>query len=225
MNIQNQDMECVIPKETFEKLRDDRQFIRMLQLARFQNQLSFCIAAVPSISDPHHAMYRDSRQLINAMLFGSAILFEGIGQLKDAMAHFKWYATYKNDFRPFIKDSDTNRVRERYLKQLRNTSVSHVDSSIIADTLKWVTYEKYALLGGSKESSTIYYPLADNIGFTAAMGFHENDEAEMVTILDYFQTWSKVTVAFNAVVNKLILEYMEKKGWGVSARTFEDVSV
>jgi hypothetical protein len=222
MDDQSHEIECVIPEHEFELLREDKQFISVIQLARFENQLTFCLSAVPDISDPNRASYRESRQLINALLYGSSVLFEGLGQLREAMAQFKYYASYKNDFRPFMRSKNTHRLRERYLERFRNTVVSHVDRSVIAETLKWVSYTEYVFVAGSSASATIYYPMSDNIGFTATMGTHESNAAELQTIKDYLQTWREVSVDFSKVVNKVLLEYVEKRGWTFRKRRFDN---
>lgn len=106
-------------KEEFDKLRSNRQFAKLLNLARVVNTLYFCFNAFLDYSDDSSPAGR--RQYINASLFSAAVLFEGLTVADTLEKHFGHRDSYREGFGKFLAEDETKQLRSNVLRKMRKS--------------------------------------------------------------------------------------------------------
>ncbi len=108
--------------EQFIALRTQPDFQQLVALARWANAYRSIIVAFPKRPKNTPAGHR---QRINAILFLSALLYEGWALVKRMGQHYHTYDAWKNGLGPMLKDRRFVRLVENQLGPLRSQTVFH----------------------------------------------------------------------------------------------------
>jgi hypothetical protein len=108
--------------EQFIALRTRPDFQRLVALARWANAYRAIVAAIPTHSNTTPAGHR---QKFSAILFISALLYEGWELVKRMGRHYRTYDAWKKGFGPILKDGRFVRLVEHRLGPLRSQTVFH----------------------------------------------------------------------------------------------------
>ena len=202
-----------IPPEEFENLRADHQFKKILRLARFVNQVAFCMSSVIG-SDSKSISF--NRQYANSLLFMSSVLFEGLKAYERLNSDFGHTKCYKAGYSAIFKNPDYSIVNAQ-LDRTRNKLTFHVDLDVYKETLKWVKFEEYVFINGSDgKVNNINFVLADDLAMNYLLGNHESDEDQLQFWNDYIDKLTKLVTLFLRHSNDLLHLYATDKGWPVS---------
>lgn len=200
-----------IPTEEFENLRNDHQFKKILRLARFVNQLAFCLSAVTRC-DAKDISY--NRQYGNSLLFMSAILFEGLRAYDRLNSDFGNTKLYRAGSTAIFNDPSFEAVLSQ-LDKTRDKLTFHVDLNAYKDTLKWVKFDEYVFLKGSDgRADNINFALADDLALNYLAGNeHGSDEAQFEYLQGYIDKIQKFVTLFLRHSNNLLAQYAIDKKW------------
>lgn len=203
-----------IPLTQMSKLRTDPQFILVMRLCRYLNQLNFC-----------HTVYLDYkddltpvgiRQTHNAFFFWCAVLYEAVKIVPELGKEFIKFKSFNNGFGTFSKDTELNELKQKQLNKIRNNITFQVGNNAIEETLKTLDLQRYDLMKNSTSKyGDIHFSLADEIALNFMVGFHDSDEAQETYYRETLTKIMNVTVKFIDYANHLINEYVERKHWKV----------
>lgn len=205
-------MRITIPPKEFEKLRANERFILLLRLARYVNQLGFCLASYPgSINDPSPS---ESRQIFNSMLFSAGVLYEALRIIPSLHRPFKHFPSYKQGFEKLWSDKNTHYLKEKILPKMRNSIIFHVDQEPIEEQLKKVKFSTYVFVARDESGSTPdHFQLADDIALNHILRDATDDAHGEVLFKDIVNRIYKGIVDYDRSAFTLIAEYAERKQW------------
>lgn len=154
--------EIYASKENFDKLRSDKKFANLLNLARAVNAVYFCFNSLLDYSGDETPA--GQRQHINGFLFAAGVLHEGFLVAERLEKHFGNRDSYRNGFGKLLADRKIQGLRKHTLKRMRNKLVFHYDEDVSKEMLKSLDLKRYVFATGTggKRKGT-YYNLADEI--------------------------------------------------------------
>jgi hypothetical protein len=195
-------------KEHFEKLRSDRKFARLLNLARTVNAVYFCFNSLLDYSGDETPA--GQRQHINAFLFAAGVLHEGFIVAERLEKHFGDRDSYRKGFGTLLADSKTQTFRKTVLKRMRNKFVFHYDKEVAEQTLKRLDLNEYVFATGTggKRRGT-YYNLADEIVINHLLDELPADQQESFfrdTLKSIGETLSRFVDCADALIGDVLSE-------------------
>jgi hypothetical protein len=209
--------EITVPQQEFGVLRKNPKFIRLVRLARYVNQLSFCCSAVPKNPDLDDFIFR--RQVANWLFFSSAVLFEALETVSHLGSEFRHFPSYRDGFARFWKNPDFVWIKDNYLNPARKKVTFHVDLDAIEKTLEWATFDKCVFMVATDERiENYYYPIADDIAINFLLGDKGSDEAQRKYCEEVVAKFSTIMLEFLRCAGQLLAEYAERKQWGIRTR-------
>ncbi len=169
MDSQFECREIYISKEDFDKLRSDRSFVKLLNLARVVNALYFCFNAI--LDYTNDVTPAGQRQFYNAFLFSSGALYEGLIVADTLEKHFGDLDSYRNGFGKLLNNGKTKEMRTTVLERIRNSCVFHFSEGVARKTIKTLDLPSYIFATniGTKRAGT-YYNLADETVINFLLG-------------------------------------------------------
>jgi hypothetical protein len=154
--------EIYTSKEDFDKLRSDKKFANLLNLARAVNAVYFCFNSLLDYSGDETPAGR--RQNINGFLFAAGVLHEGFCVAERLQKHFGDRDSYRDGFGQLLADPKIQELRQTILKRMRDKLVFHYDEDVAKTTLKSLDLKEYVFATGTGgKRKGIYYNLADEI--------------------------------------------------------------
>jgi hypothetical protein len=111
--------------EQFIALRTRPDFQQLVALARWANAYRAIVAAIPERPETTPAGSAGHRHKMSAILFNSALLYEGWALVKRMGQHYRTYDAWKKGFGPILKDGRFVRLVENRLGPLRSQTVFH----------------------------------------------------------------------------------------------------
>jgi hypothetical protein len=213
MNSQKDYRELYISKEDFDNLRSDRQFAKLLNLARAANALYFCYRALLDFSDDSTSA--GQRQHINAFLFSAGVLHEGLIVADTLEKYFGERDSYRNGFGKLLNDESTKQLRNTILKRMRNKFVFHYDEDVPRKSLKTLNLPSYLFATGLGEKRRgLYYNLADEVVINFLLGDPASKEEERI-FREALENITKVLVGFTDSADMLIADVLSEMNWKV----------
>lgn len=153
-----------ISNDQFDKIKKDKRFLQLLTLARVWNALRFC--CYPALNS-HNTDTPSARLIkINSFLFTCAVLYEGFLVVEQLRKHFHQLSSFKKGFASLSKDPEVKRLREDYLRPLRNKLVFHFDKDVPETNLDCFDLPEYnfaTCIGPTMNE--LYFDLADEVAF------------------------------------------------------------
>jgi len=204
--------EAYISKEEFDKLRLDRSFVKLLNLARAVNALYFCFNAI--LDYKNDMTPAGLRQHYNAFLFSSGALYEGLIVADTLEKHFGNLDSYRNGFGKLLEDAKTKEIRKTILERIRNSCVFHFSEGVARKTIKTLDLPHYIFATniGRKRAGT-YYNLADEMVINFLLGDSLSPSEEERKLLDDTQNVTNLLVAFIESADTLIGEVLSEGDW------------
>jgi hypothetical protein len=201
-----------IPISQLKRLRDDPQFILILRLGRYLNQLMFCHQAYLEWKDD--LTPAGIRQTHNASFFSCGVLYEAIKIIPELGKEFSNYRAFKGGFKMFNRDKDLNDLKRNVLNKLRNGTIFHVNADPITETLKHFDVRRLDLIAStSTRQGDAHFQLADDIALNYLTGEHSTPEEEIKHYKETLRKIMDVMTHFINYANELTAEYVERKYW------------
>jgi len=148
--------EIYASKEDFDKLRSDKKFANLLNLARAVNAVYFCFNSLLDYSGDETPA--GQRQHINGFLFAAGVLHEGFRVAERLEKHFGDPASYRDGFGKLLAEPKTQDLRQKILKRMRNKLVFHYDEDVAKKTLKCPASITFSLRVFAKTDHTTITP-------------------------------------------------------------------
>src|SRR6266404_3074188 len=185
--MENSYQEIRTSKGEFDKLRSDRRFAKLLNLARVVNAIYFCFHSLLEYSGD--TTPAGQRQHLNAFFFSTGALYEGLVVADSLEKYFGDRESYQNGFGKFLNDPATQELRRTTLKRMRNKFVFHYDEDVAKKLLKLLDLKSYVFATniGSKRKGT-YYNLADEVAINYLVKDSVSKEEEDLTIRQAFKS-------------------------------------
>jgi hypothetical protein len=195
-------------KENFDKIRSDRKFAKLLNLARAVNAIYFCFNSLLDYSGDDTPA--GQRQHINGFLFSAGALHEGFCVADTLEKHFGDRDSYQNGFGRLLADPKTQALRRTILKRMRDKFVFHYDEDVAKKTLKTLDLKEYVFATGTggKRKGT-YYNLADEIVINYLLNDvppDEQDSAFREALKSIGETLSAFVGCADALIGDVLLE-------------------
>lgn len=212
MDSQPEYREIYISREDFDKLRSDRKFAKLLNLARAVNAIYFCFNALLDYSNDDTPA--GQRQHINAFLFSTGALFEGLNVADTLEKHFGDRDSYRNGFGKLLNDAETKQLRSTILKRMRDQFVFHYDEDVARKTIKTLDLTSYLFATGiGSKRSGIYYNLADEVVMNYLLGESVSQEEENRKFREAFESIAKVLKLYVESADALIGDILLEGDW------------
>jgi hypothetical protein len=198
-------------KEEFDKLRSDRKFAKLLNLARAVNAIYFCFNSLLDYGGDETPA--GQRQHINAFLFSTGALHEGFCVADTLEKHFGDRDSYRNGFGRLLADPNTQELRRSILKRMRDKFVFHYDEDVAKQTLKTLDLNQYIFATGTggKRKGT-YYNLADEIVINYLLKDVSPDEQDRA-FRQALETIGGTLSAFVDCADALMGDYLPESTW------------
>ena len=212
MNSFPENYEISISPEEFDKLRSDKRFLSLLQLARIVNSLNFTFNAY------HDHIENDSpaglRQKFNSVFFMSAILLEGIKTANKLKIQFEDREVFQNGFGKFLESEATRNLIENVLKPLRDKFVFHFDDDVAPKVLKTFEIERYVFATSfGTRAGDVYFNLADEMGLNYIIGNLGSQEDEKQKLGEIFTSLIDTIKIYVESANQLIGDVLHEMNW------------
>lgn len=206
------DWELVIDPASFDRLRTDRAFGILLNLARLTNALT--IGRWALLAPLRWQSPRLRRERFAALLYTGALLHEGLRLAEALPAFYRHLPQYRAGFGEIQADSKVRHLRKRYLKRLRNKVAFHFDHDVPATVLPRLRNSEYHFATGRGGAiAAIYFDLADDVVTDFLLGKSSSD-AEYVQKLDEFMTGTAdLFKRFMIASHRLIPAALREQGW------------
>jgi hypothetical protein len=152
-------------RATFDTLRGNVAFHRLLDLARHINALRYAISASgAAIGDDTP---NGDRQRLGTFYYLGGVLFEAIGLVPELRPHFESHRAWKKGFAHY-GDDDAIRARVKKggdLQRLRNHTSFHFLPMVSERSLARLQLDEYTFTSGLGPSrGFVYHNLADAVG-------------------------------------------------------------
>ena len=160
-----QSWQLVCDQETFDRLRGDQAFHRLLDLARHINGLRYAISAAASANGDDTP--NGDRQRFGTFYYLGGVLFEAFRLLPQLRPHFENTQSWKEGFAHFGDDNAIlSRVKQGGdLHRLRNHTSFHFLPMVSAKSLSKLRLDEYTFTSGfGPQSGFVYHNLADAVG-------------------------------------------------------------
>jgi len=204
-----------IPLSQIKKLKDDPQFILILRLCRYINQLTYIQEAYLKGRNDQDASPTQIRHFHNTFFFICGVLHEALEFARGLGKEFKIFPSFQKGLAKLPKHSDVKFLEENeHLKKMRNKFVFHVDAEPFEEALR--TYNvrliKFLWAEGPK-AGEIYYNLADELALNYYIGDHGSPEEEAKVQQEILTSAMNALTLFVKGGHALIKEYVERKLW------------
>lgn len=200
-----------LPRQEFERVKQNPRFVRIVQLARIVNTLRYThMAGVRSCLDDDTS---GPRQRIASSLYVAGLLYEGFRVVDVLGKDFKTSRAFTSGFALLLKEREIVQLRQGVLNDLRNKAVFHSDEDAVRAGLDRIDAEPVVFARSrSGTSGSAHYELADlavleyTFGGLAATDLDR--ERERITRLIF-----EVALKFEECADKLIVEVLRDTGW------------
>jgi hypothetical protein len=161
----------VCREEDLGRLRTDKGFHRLLDLARHVNALRLGQVALVEAGDDDTPSA--ARQRSATFLYHAGILYEALALIPELRKHFGERREWADTFAAFGDDATIQslRSRGRDLHTLRNHTAYHMLPIVAEQSLARLKMDEYVFATGvGKQVGQIYYNLADTVAVHYAIG-------------------------------------------------------
>jgi len=212
--MENSYQEIRTSKGEFDKLRSDRRFAKLLNLARVVNAIYFCFHSLLEYSGD--TTPAGQRQHLNAFFFSTGALYEGLVVADSLEKYFGDRESYQNGFGKFLNDPATQELRRTTLKRMRNKFVFHYDEDVAKKLLKLLDLKSYVFATniGSKRKGT-YYNLADEVAINYLVKDSVSKEEEDLTIRQAFKSIGDALSSYVVCADQLLGDVLSEGPWKI----------
>lgn len=218
MSGENTIKEIFMSEEEFNKLRSDFRFARILTLARVCNALEFCFTTARDYSEDRTT--KGSRQMINSLMFSMGVLYEGFKVVDNLEKHFGDKNSFKKGFGKLLNDKEVKDLREKHLRNARDTFIFHYDNKVFSSTiLETLDLPEYVFATmQSPKYDGIYFNLADSIPFNYLT--KDAQAKDKINVIIYYHGMlGKIIHKYKESANFLIKDVLEEKGWQIREKS------
>ncbi len=216
MTDESDHLEIHTSKKKFDKLRSDRKFAKLLNLARSVNAIYFCFNAFLDYSG--NETPAGQRQPINGFLFSTGALHEAFTVADSLQKHFGDRDSYRNGFGKFLDDPKTKELRRTTLKRMRNKFVFHYDEDVARKTIKTLDLKSYIFatgIGGKRRGT--YYNLADEVVINYLLNDVTSKEQDRV-FREVLKSIAETLRTFIECADSLIGDVLSEDVWTLTRR-------
>jgi hypothetical protein len=173
MNIPNGEWRLQCPAELFGTLKEDKEFVFLVSLARLVSVVKFYIAAKDGVlGDTSPAA---ERQHMVAFYQLSGVLHEILEFQRKTEAEWSGLSAYQYAFRPFT-GSDLDKHTRELLTAIRNRAAFHFDIHVASTQLRKLPDEEYTLASSvGRNHMALNYEISDFVTFSHMFGSLQSD--------------------------------------------------
>jgi len=210
----NYDISC--SESTFNSIKSDDRFLKMLILSRCVNGLKFCLKSFVDTKGQTGPLAAGI--ILNSVFFSSSVLYEGF-LLMDRLANdFRDIDSFKNGFGVLLHDKNVRQLRDTFLNRMRNKFVFHFDNEVPQESLTNFKLPEYKFASGNGMSSGgMWFTLADEVvlNYLLQPDKDETDDELKKKYIKLLQDVSSIIFRFNESAEKLIAEVLGGMGFTV----------
>lgn len=199
--------------EQFSALRGQPDFHQLIALARWANAYRFVQASIPK---PLRQTPAGNRQKINAILFLSALLYEGWELIKRMNRHYHTYDAWKTGFGPIRKDGRFKQLVQTRLRPLRSQAVFHFFHDEVGQRLAEHEPDGPVVFTSSRGNKSLqaHYEFADLIAIrTLCVDAGPTADALLAQAEDIGEQIAQLGPAFRDAADALITEALQRMGF------------
>ncbi|MFC1485520.1 hypothetical protein ACFL55_00655 [Candidatus Latescibacterota bacterium] len=202
----------VISHEKFNEIREEKEFIVLLNLGRMVNTLQFALTVLretPGTQTP-----ADVRQGVNAFLLCGSLLFEGIRHVNVVAKKYPGFDRLGKFKKPY-REGDLAVFEETVLKCVRNKIVSHFDDDVFIDSLRHIpTGDVVFAQCHTVNLEDMVFTLSDELVLTYVTHTYTNSwNPSRKDFVGMVETLIDLSREFIQMVVELMTGMLEEKGW------------
>ena len=209
--IQEMDWQMSCDQETFEKCRHDEKFPYIVALGRAVNTITFMHSAMKyPVNDNSPAAKRGR---LNSYLFGSAIMYEALGLVRNMGKAFVDDELYQNGLRLILKEDIAKNIESAHLKPARHGAVFHFDADRFKETIdNQPPYECLFVSARGNSRMGTAYSYSDIVSAEILVGFPAAGDKFEPVFADAVKQASALVTKFADQAEPLIASHL--KHWG-----------
>ena len=152
----------VLPKVAFGAASKDPRFHLIITLGRVVNALT--LSRLPLLRPVKWQSPRVRRERQAAFVYAAAVLYEGLRVAVALATHYRRHPKWSTTFGPILADAELRKMRQRYLKPLRDKTAFHFDIDVTREALTAIENEELIVVSGRGAAPhDIYFDLSDDV--------------------------------------------------------------